>query len=713
MESLIGKTIDNYRILEVIGRGGMGVVFKAIDTNLEKTVALKMIDPFLAEDENFVRRFKTEAKALAKLENPNIVSVHALRETDKGLFMVMEYVDAKPLSKHLADNGPLSIKDIIAVSKQLLNAIGHAHEFGIIHRDIKPSNILLCYDGKIKVTDFGLAKVIQQKGPASTVTQARAGTLYYMSPEQVKGLKNVDTRSDIYSLGMTIYEMTAGRVPFEKTDSDFTIQKQIVEGELPSPVKFNESIPKKLTKIILKAIDKDPDKRYQTAEEMLEDFRNFEKKTSYEQDEIKKISEPKEKREKKFIFKKNILPKIAAFYDFLKISLQKIISYPMKFLGAISKKPVILFTLVAMIFFVILYILFSNEIGSVFSSLFNRKPVQEVVVEDDISSSESQIEDSELLPESLLVTDASGKKLDRLYVETIPAEANIFLDGKPFGKSNRFIDSLEIKTYRLLLKSKNYNDVDMTLDLSKNNSISLTLVPKNKSMINSSPEGADLLIDGVSFGKTPLTSIEAITPGTHRISFSKTGFKTFEAEIIVKDDKSFQPVFKKLDPITAKIEISVQPGGSKLYVDNNEKRPINNKSPLRFVETLSVGKKHTIKVRNSKLNVEVTRIVPVEDESTINYDFDLSKKFNLIINLYPATSNKLKIKGPGVSKSYDNINKCDLVLKPGEYNVIFTARGVTKDTTYTVSDKFYEMGTKTEVALPLYILEEVKDTTSQ
>ena len=238
MESLIGKTIDNYRILEVIGRGGMGVVLKAVDTSLEKIVALKMIDPFLAEDENFVRRFKTEAKALAKLENPNIVSVHALRETDKGLFMVMEYVDAKPLSKHLADNGPLSIKDIIAVSKQLLNAIGHAHEFGIIHRDIKPSNILLCYDGKIKVTDFGLAKVIQQKDAASTVTQARAGTLYYMSPEQVKGLKNVDTRSDIYSLGMTIYEMTAGRVPFEKTDSDFTIQKQIVEGELPSPVKF-------------------------------------------------------------------------------------------------------------------------------------------------------------------------------------------------------------------------------------------------------------------------------------------------------------------------------------------------------------------------------------------------------------------------------------------------------------------------------------------
>ncbi|MDP2364009.1 MAG: serine/threonine-protein kinase, partial [Ignavibacteria bacterium] len=187
MDSLIGKTIDNYRIIEVIGRGGMGVVFKALDTSLEKIVALKMIDPFLARDENFVRRFKTEAKALAKLENQNIVAVYALRETESGFFMVMEYVESKPLSQYLQENGPFNITDTISITKQLLNAIGHAHKVGVIHRDIKPSNILICDNGKIKVTDFGLAKVVEQKGPSSTVTQARAGTLYYMSPEQVKG----------------------------------------------------------------------------------------------------------------------------------------------------------------------------------------------------------------------------------------------------------------------------------------------------------------------------------------------------------------------------------------------------------------------------------------------------------------------------------------------------------------------------------------------
>ncbi|HEY7751566.1 MAG TPA: serine/threonine-protein kinase, partial [Ignavibacteriaceae bacterium] len=149
MDSLIGKTVDSYRILEVIGRGGMGVVFKAIDTNLEKIVALKMVDPFLARDENFVKRFKTEAKALARLENPNIVRVFALRETEAGLFMVMEFVEAKPLSNIIQENGPFSVKESVAITKQLLNAIGHAHKVGVIHRDIKPSNILLCTDGSV------------------------------------------------------------------------------------------------------------------------------------------------------------------------------------------------------------------------------------------------------------------------------------------------------------------------------------------------------------------------------------------------------------------------------------------------------------------------------------------------------------------------------------------------------------------------------------
>lgn len=270
MDQLIGKEIDNYKILEVIGRGGMGVVFKAMDMNLEKIVALKMIDPFLARDENFLKRFKTEARALAKLENQNIVGVHALRETEFGLFMVMEYFHARTISEWLREKGRFTVSETIAIAPQLINAIRHAHKVGVIHRDIKPNNILLGEDGTVKVMDFGLAKVVQEDGSQVTVTHAAAGTLFYMSPEQVKGLKNVDKRSDIYSIGMTLYEMLAGRTPFEKGESEFVIQKQIVEGKIPSPLKYNPLIPKDLVKFIMKCIDKEADKRFQDTGEMLQ-----------------------------------------------------------------------------------------------------------------------------------------------------------------------------------------------------------------------------------------------------------------------------------------------------------------------------------------------------------------------------------------------------------------------------------------------------------
>ena len=276
MESLIGKKIDNYEIKSILGKGGMGTVYKAVDITLEKTVAIKMIDPVLARDENFLRRFKTEAKALARLDNPNIVSVYTFRETEDGIFIVMEFVDAENLSEIIKDKGVFSVEDTIAISKQFLNALAYAHKVGIIHRDIKASNILLTQDGNVKVTDFGLAKVIQAHGRDSTVTQMRAGTLYYMSPEQVKGLKNVDKRSDVYSIGMTMYEMLAGKVPFDKTDSDFTIQKQIVDGKIPSLFKLSADLPKQLGKIIIKSLSVDPNKRYQSADEMLKAVKEYE-----------------------------------------------------------------------------------------------------------------------------------------------------------------------------------------------------------------------------------------------------------------------------------------------------------------------------------------------------------------------------------------------------------------------------------------------------
>ncbi|MFK7849104.1 MAG: serine/threonine protein kinase [Rhodothermales bacterium] len=266
-DSSIGQVIDGYRILEVLGKGGMGIVYKAEDIALSRAIAIKMIAPDLSSNESFLRRFHSEARALARVESPFIVGVHALRQVDDNFFIVMEYVDGWTLADDI-EKGVIEFSRARVVLKQMLQAFAKAHSVGVIHRDIKPRNIMITKAGRVKVTDFGLAKLRQDDGK-STVTQGMAGTARYMSPEQVLG-SSIDPRSDLYSLGMTMYEMLAGVLPFGVEEGTFSILKRIVEEELPSPLEYNPNIPAKLVSVIQKAIQKDPAKRYQSAQEMLD-----------------------------------------------------------------------------------------------------------------------------------------------------------------------------------------------------------------------------------------------------------------------------------------------------------------------------------------------------------------------------------------------------------------------------------------------------------
>ncbi len=275
MEDLVGKTIDSYRIESVIGRGGMGIVYKATDVALDKEVVLKMIDPRLVQDKTFLKRFLTEPKLQAKLESPYIVQVYAFRQTQQGLFIVMEYVDGGTLSQMIKEKGPLPVAQALSIFRKILLAIDTAHQAGIIHRDIKPRNVLISRKGDVKVTDFGLAKL--QRATEATVTMTAAGTLNYMPPEQIRGLVHVDHRSDIYSLGMTLYEMLAGRVPFPKDATEYMVLKMIMEEPLPPPTEFNPAIPQALSDIVMKALEKEPDRRYQSIPEMMEALEEFEK----------------------------------------------------------------------------------------------------------------------------------------------------------------------------------------------------------------------------------------------------------------------------------------------------------------------------------------------------------------------------------------------------------------------------------------------------
>ncbi len=264
---IIGKIIAGCEVTELIGQGGMGLVYKAHHVVLDQYRALKVMDPYIARDELFMKRFQSEARSLARLRSPYIVTVHDLCETEIGTCLIMEYVKGQTLAEVLKNStGPLDERRMFHIFKQILLAIEHAHGANVIHRDIKPGNILITDHDEVKVTDFGLAKI--QEHTSTTVTQLTGGTIFYMPPEQLEGLGKVDHRGDLYSIGMTLYECLTGAVPFEKTESDFGIREKIVKGRIPPPKKRNPKISDGLNAVVLKAIERDPARRFQSAAEM-------------------------------------------------------------------------------------------------------------------------------------------------------------------------------------------------------------------------------------------------------------------------------------------------------------------------------------------------------------------------------------------------------------------------------------------------------------
>jgi len=274
---MIGEVINNkYRIEARLGDGGMGIVYKAQDMKLDRTVALKVMRPDLIKDESLLKRFLIEAKALAKLEHPNIVTVYELGELEGSFFIVMQFIDGITLAKKLEGSGALPYSEALHIFKPMLAAIGYAHQFQIIHRDIKPSNVMLTQQGVVKVMDFGVAKIQEGLDPAKP--SIWAGTPYYMSPEQFIGVAPIDRRSDIYSLSIVLYEILTGRLPFEMT-AQADLIKLIVQDEYLPPHHVKPSIPKALSAIVMTALAKKPEQRFQSAEEMLNAIAQFERET--------------------------------------------------------------------------------------------------------------------------------------------------------------------------------------------------------------------------------------------------------------------------------------------------------------------------------------------------------------------------------------------------------------------------------------------------
>ena len=300
MDGFIGRKIEGrYLVNELIGVGGMANVYKATDVVDGKEVAVKILREEYYQNEEFLRRFKNESKAIAVLSHPNIIEVYDVCFTRNMRCIVMEYVDGITLKEYMQEQSPLSWKESLHFIWQVLSALSHAHAKGVVHRDIKPQNVMLLSNAGIKITDFGIARFARSE--SHTLTDRAIGSVHYISPEQARG-EQTDQRADIYSVGVMLYEMLTGQLPFE-ADSPVSVALKQIEFEAPPPRSINPNIPEGLEQITLRAMQKDPHKRYQSADDMLRDIQRFKQDPSIHF-EYKYLTDEERQRED---MRKNIL----------------------------------------------------------------------------------------------------------------------------------------------------------------------------------------------------------------------------------------------------------------------------------------------------------------------------------------------------------------------------------------------------------------------
>ena len=569
-ESLIDHLIDNYRLLEVIGQGGMGCVYKARDEKMARIVALKVIRRNLGV---FSSR---EGKALGQLNHPHIVNVFYMGEAKEGVFIAMEFVDGETLHKYIAHDW----SEIVPILKQTLLALDHAHEAGVIHRDIKPSNIMVNRKGQVKVMDFGLAKV-ESRDNERTVTRLQAGTISYMSPEQVRGLQHVAHFSDIYSVGKTFYHILAGRLPFDSSESDqYSILKAIIERQFKPPSTHNNNIPKWLDRIIMKSIEKDPADRYQSALEMYQAIVDAEGRT---------LSSPVEQG-----------------------ASSSGISLSPKRLAAMATLIVALVGATA------------------FTTWFVNRPADpDIAIEQPEESGPPDAEASPLVDDTMDVIPVPDAAMASLTIRTIPPNSVITLNG------NRLAAPLEAYSiapgqYPLTVESDGYDSFSESIALSAqtDTTLTITLAAFGRLIVQSNVNDARVSIDGTYIGSTPLNY--AISRGTYQLVVRANGHAPYRTRVNIRSNNE-SVVRAAMDALTA-FRIRVIPEGT-VYINNRRQ---NSTGGSNWYETAVTSGRHSIRVSNDQYGTWEKSIDFSTGAQEVTVDFTQTLKANIGANVFGA-----------------------------------------------------------------------------
>ena len=620
--TIIGKVLDNYRILQNIGRGGMGFVFKALNIKLNKLVAIKMIAPALAMNDSFMSRFEAEAKTLAKLENPNIVGIHDLRVDSDYAYIVMEYVEGVTLGRLIKEKGPIPWRQALKLFNQMLNAINHAHKEGIIHRDIKPNNILINRQGVVKVTDFGLAKNQAEFGLTQSVTTG--GTLFYMSPEQVKGLVYTDERSDIYALGFTLYEMLTGSTPFSTDHTDFDIREAIIRTKFPPPHQTNKKIPAKLGRIVEKAISKKPEERYQNITEFkaaIDEFKEYEENRRIRSEEAATLMNGQEQPKNNGVITSHLFQNTST--DVKKDETSKIET------GKLTRKIIYYSVAASVLLLTILKltglldypagiqnhdglisvtsipnhaIVFINgdSIGQTPIDKYQLKAasVNLLIMKDDYFSVDTTVQIKSDEPVKL---DTQLQPAAHLVFEVEPADANLSVNDHDIPGGNKRSVLLAVGRHHLKLQHEDYQSYNLTFNAEQglNPVIRLNLLKNGGTKteeqslfkINSNPSGASVYLDNKYVGKTPFQT-DNLDEKNYALRLSKPGYQDYSDHFNVLKGESRQ-INERLILLTGSVDVISDPPGARIYLGDKLLKnitPFNIKNVPAGNNTITVKK---------------------------------------------------------------------------------------------------------------------------
>lgn len=579
----INLVIDNYRLLEVVGQGGMGCVYKAQDEKMGRIVALKLLRNNLGA---FTLR---EGKALGQLNHSNIVNVFYMGESKEGVFIVMEFVDGTTLHEYMARE----VEEIIPIMKQSLLALEHAHEAGVIHRDIKPSNIMVSKFGQVKVMDFGLAKV-ESPDQDRTVTRLQAGTISYMSPEQVRGLQHVSQLSDIYSLGKTFYHILARRLPFNASESDqYSILKAIIERQFKPPSHFNREIPKGLDKIIMKAIEKDPAHRFKSAREMYQALTAYESRSK---------------------------PKAAPGTSASKLPL----SVP---LPSWTRKQWIIGAAMVLVFLSI----------TAFASWYSNREVTPTLAEQTRTNTQP-IENGniETPPDRIQLADDNDVGMDSpppstsasLSIRPTPANSNVTIGSTQFRApvTNHIVQT---GTHTVVIESDGYDTYSNTIDITSDTTLSIELLPQGQLIVESSIPGALVRANGQSIGRTPIN--QRMPQGAYMIVVSSEGYSTYSSQVRVRSGNEAR--IQASLQLQGTLRVTATPGAD-IFINNSKQRLSGASQDVEA--TLAPGT-YQLRISHPEYGTWEKDITVQQGQQNVTVDFTQRVQANIGANVFGAS----------------------------------------------------------------------------